>query len=331
MSKVSIVTPVYNAAKYLRPLYDNLCEQNYTDWQWVVVDDGSTDGSGRIVDDIQSVDSRVKVFHQDNSGSAKLPRDRAVYESTGEFIIPIDADDSINMEYIDTLVKRQNETDADIVYPVMNFIKDGKLWLTLPLEKIDTTKVYTGREALLFTLPKFEIGCNGGIYKRKIWVNSSYPSFDGKTIFMNSDELDERLYLLEAEKVAFCNAQYIYLIHDESITNKVKLNRFDVLDTSIELRDIIGSRCGTDNEAYRAAQLKIFYDFRNKMRLYMEHYDDFESDRDIILKKLRTSFGQLRDVKISLRERIQYLGMHSFYLTLLMTSIKYRGLKGLLL
>ena len=328
---ISIVTPVFNAAHCLRSLHENLCRQTLSEWEWVVVDDGSSDGSSTILDDIMACDKRVKVFHQTNSGAAKMPRDRAVYESSAPFIVPIDSDDIIDDNYLETITKRQKETDADIVYPIMQFMRRGKLQLTLPLDTVDTSRIYSGREALLLTIPQFEIGCNGGMYRRRIWVNSSYPSYAGRKIYMNSDEVDERLYLLEAERVAFCTARYQYILHPESITNQIKPNRFDVLDTDMQLLNIVKDEYGRQSEAYTKAERKAFLGFRNMMRLYMEHYDDFSDARDVITGKLRRTFHQLANIHLPMKERMQFLGMKSFRAVFLMTSVKYRGVKGFIL
>lgn len=325
MSSVTIVTPVYNAAKHLNALYDCLCSQSYTDWYWIAVNDGSTDQSGKILDDIANNDNRVRVLHQSNSGAPKMPRDRAVYEATTDFIIPVDADDTIDAHYLETMLKRQQATDADIVYPRMYFMKEGKSSFTLPKNNIDTTTVYAGRDVVLFTLPEFRIGCNGGLYRKAIWVNSSYPSFDGKTIFMNSDEVDERLYLLQADKVAFCEAQYLYAMLPDSITKAVNINRFDILDTNQQLLDIIAKEYGNDSEAYALAQRKMFAEFRCAMRLFQEHYHDFADNRTYITNKLRHTFNLLSNISLSPKERIMFLGMKSFRWLMLLTSIKYRS------
>lgn len=329
MPKISIVTPVYNAAQNLQSLYGILCKQQFTEWEWVVVDDGSTDESGKILDKIGAEDPRVRVFHQSNSGSAKMPRDRAVYESKTDFVMQIDADDIIDDNYLETIVKRQQETDADIVYPRMYFIRDGKTQRVLPLDEIDTTKVYSGQEALVMTIPEWRIGCAGGIYKKKVWVNMSYPSYNGNNIYMNSDEVDERLYLLEAKKVAFCTSQYRYILHPESITNSIKLNRFDTLDTDLALLDIIKDACGRNSEAFGRAQQKVFYGFRSAMRFFMEHYDDFAEHRKLITDKLRHTFDRLSGVKMTTKERVEFLNLSSFSFVMYMSSLKYRGIKGL--
>ena len=90
---ISVVTPVFNGNDFLKSIYKCLCDQTYANWEWVVVDDGSTDDTWATLTEIARGDERVRCFSQHNSGSAKLPRDRAVYESRGEMILQLDVDD----------------------------------------------------------------------------------------------------------------------------------------------------------------------------------------------------------------------------------------------
>ena len=66
--KISVIVPVYNAEKWLRRCVDSILAQTYTDFELLLVDDGSTDGSGAICDEYTAKDSRVRVFHQPNGG-----------------------------------------------------------------------------------------------------------------------------------------------------------------------------------------------------------------------------------------------------------------------
>lgn len=88
----SVIVPVYNAAKYLRPCLDSVLNQTEKDWECVCVDDGSTDESGRILDEYASKDGRFKVFHRQNGGVGVV-RNVGLGEATGEWITWIDADD----------------------------------------------------------------------------------------------------------------------------------------------------------------------------------------------------------------------------------------------
>ncbi len=90
--KLSIVIPVYNVELYLAECLDSVLAQTLRDIEVVCVDDGSTDGSGRILDEYASRDPRVRVFHQDNSGVGPA-RNRGIDEARGEFIAFMDPDD----------------------------------------------------------------------------------------------------------------------------------------------------------------------------------------------------------------------------------------------
>ena len=68
MAKISIIVPVYNTAKYLERCVDSIVAQTYTDWELLLIDDGSTDRSGDICDRYAESDSRIKSFHKKNGG-----------------------------------------------------------------------------------------------------------------------------------------------------------------------------------------------------------------------------------------------------------------------
>ena len=98
--------------------------------------------------------------------------------------------------------------------------------------------VWRGRDLVAETMPDWRIGCNGGLYRREVWVNMSYPGRH-EPVWMNSDEIDERLYLLQAERVAFCNAEYTYQNHPESITCRVSPRQFQPLKTCLQLLQLM--------------------------------------------------------------------------------------------
>ena len=89
---ISIIIPVYNAEKYLRQCLDSVLAQTYTNWECLLVDDGSKDSSGTICDEYASKDSRFKVFHKENGGVSSA-RNVGIDNMTGEFVSFIDADD----------------------------------------------------------------------------------------------------------------------------------------------------------------------------------------------------------------------------------------------
>ena len=100
---VSIITPYYNAGKYFEQTYNSVMNQTFPWFEWVIVDDGSTDSSSlEVLEDISKRDERIRVFHKENGGISTA-RNRAIRESRSEIVIPLDADDLIEPTYVETL------------------------------------------------------------------------------------------------------------------------------------------------------------------------------------------------------------------------------------
>lgn len=90
--KVSIIVPVYNAEKYIRETVDCVKAQTYKNWELVLVEDGSTDESLRILETLERQDGRIRVIRQENGGAAKA-RNHGLSKATGRFVAYLDADD----------------------------------------------------------------------------------------------------------------------------------------------------------------------------------------------------------------------------------------------
>lgn len=111
---ISIIVPVYNVEKYLPKCLDSILSQTFTNWEAVLVDDGSKDKSGEICDEYAKKDPRFVVVHKQNEGVAKA-RITAFDHSKGDLITFIDADDYVASDYIEKLSKPILEDDADMV------------------------------------------------------------------------------------------------------------------------------------------------------------------------------------------------------------------------
>lgn len=111
---ISIIVPVYNTEKYLRPCLDSIMAQTFTDFEAVLVDDGSKDQSGAICDEYAARDSRFVVVHKQNEGVAKA-RITAFEHSHGDLITFIDSDDYVSPKYLEKLAKPIIEDDVDMV------------------------------------------------------------------------------------------------------------------------------------------------------------------------------------------------------------------------
>ena len=120
MPKVSVIVPVYNVEKYLRRCVDSILAQTFTDFEVLLIDDGSTDSSGKICDEFQKTHGCIKAFHQSNMG-VTAARQRGVKSSKGEWITFVDSDDSITVDYLNLLYGKAKSGLYDIIVGNSNF------------------------------------------------------------------------------------------------------------------------------------------------------------------------------------------------------------------
>lgn len=111
---VSVLIPVYNAEKHLKDCLNSVLVQSFDDFEVILCDDGSTDGSAAICDEFAAKNKRIRVIHQDNTGVPTV-RYRLLDESRGELIQFVDADDTIPHDMLDKTVTFARAADADIV------------------------------------------------------------------------------------------------------------------------------------------------------------------------------------------------------------------------
>lgn len=113
MINISIVVPVYNAEKYLKSSIDSVLSQSYQDWELILVDDGSKDGSGDVCDKYALEDSRIKVYHTVNQG-VTAARSYGVERTLGEWICFLDADDTLANDALRGMMKKSDSCDIVI-------------------------------------------------------------------------------------------------------------------------------------------------------------------------------------------------------------------------
>ena len=112
---VSIIIPVFKVEQYLDRCIESIINQTYKNLEIILVDDGSPDNCGEICDEWEKKDKRIKVVHKENGGISSA-RNAGLYIAKGEFICFVDSDDFIELNYVEKLVEKQKETNADLVY-----------------------------------------------------------------------------------------------------------------------------------------------------------------------------------------------------------------------
>ena len=111
---ISIIIPVYNVEKYLRVCLDSVINQSYSDYEVILVDDGSTDSSPAICDEYCSKDNRFQVIHQENMGLASA-RNTGIRAAKGQYLYFIDSDDCIHPDLLKIMVSAAESYDANLV------------------------------------------------------------------------------------------------------------------------------------------------------------------------------------------------------------------------
>lgn len=111
MPNISIIVPVYNADRYINKCINSILAQKNTDWELLLIDDGSTDNSGKICDEYASTNYRIRVFHKQNGGVSSA-RNVGLDKAQGTWIAFIDSDDYIDDEYLSI---EQQLFDCDII------------------------------------------------------------------------------------------------------------------------------------------------------------------------------------------------------------------------
>lgn len=123
---VSVVVPVYNVAPYLERCVRSVLRQTYKELEVILVDDGSTDGSGELCDQLASTDTRIHVVHQKNQGLSGA-RNTGIRQATGEYMAFIDSDDEwLFDDGLEKLLKTTSDNKDLIIFKGVNIWKDGR-------------------------------------------------------------------------------------------------------------------------------------------------------------------------------------------------------------
>lgn len=239
MPSISVVMPAYNAGKYIGEAIESVINQTFSDWELIIVNDGSTDNTLEIIKKYADSEPRIHYHSISNSGSARKPRRIAISLAKGDWIVALDADDYLEKDDLEKLYARARTTGAEIVIQRMVGINDGKQELfSIPAASFDFGQILTGKEACALTIGGWTIGAAGCLVKKELFDNLFEKSPKGEEL-MNLDEIDTRRLFLSARQIAFCDVNYYYRMHENSITHQFSVKRFDVLKTNQMLRLLV--------------------------------------------------------------------------------------------
>lgn len=124
MPKISVIVPVYNAEKYLQRCVDSILAQTFVDFELLLINDGSKDGSGAICDEYAVKDSRIRVFHKENGGPSSA-RNMGIDKAEGEWITFVDSDDWVEKNAYEKIITQAEMQNPDIVLFDFKMIFNG--------------------------------------------------------------------------------------------------------------------------------------------------------------------------------------------------------------
>ena len=113
MPKISVIVPVYQAEKFLRDCVESVRQQTFSDWELLLVDDGCTDGSPVICDELAQTDDRIRVFHKKKNSGVSETRNVGLDHARGETIAFLDSDDRYEPQCLETLWNLRERAGAD--------------------------------------------------------------------------------------------------------------------------------------------------------------------------------------------------------------------------
>ncbi|MBM7710553.1 glycosyltransferase family 2 protein [Enterococcus xiangfangensis] len=213
MCEISIIVPVYNVEKYLKKCVDSILAQTFTDFELILVDDGSPDNSGAICDQYAEQDSRVKVIHKENGGLSDA-RNAGIEVAKGKYLGFIDSDDYIAEDMYELLYNNIIREKADLsICGIYDVYKDKEPKI-LPEFREVCTKEKTIKMILDANL--ISVHAVNKLYKKTLFKNVRYPI--GK---ITEDAAVILEILDQCEKIIIDATQkYFYFHRDDSISSK---------------------------------------------------------------------------------------------------------------
>lgn len=243
---ISIIIPIYNAERFLGECIQSVIEQDYQNWELILINDGSKDSSHHICNQYAAVDNRIKVYHNENHG-VSYTRNFGMDMAKGDYLCFIDADDKIASDYLAQLLAALENEDADIVFCGWQLLYGNKTVGRTPKIKAGFYRYedVSNRAIDDGTLSGILFGAVWGALYRSSLIKDNHIIFDA-SVKKNEDGLFN-LQLLPYAKGIFVSTYDGYIYRQwKSVTNKKK--DFVVTTELDEVSNMIRERCKSYND-----------------------------------------------------------------------------------
>ena len=218
--KISIIVPVYNVEETIKKSLDSIVKQTFQDWELILVDDGSTDSSGKICDTYSKSDNRIKVIHKINKG-VSAARQTGLINASGEYIIHADPDDWVELNMLKEMYAEAEESDADML--ICDYFTESNGNVSYRLQRPSSLNPNIVLNELLHHLHG---SCWNKLIKRSCIIKHDARFPDGINY---CEDVCFLVQLLKHDiKVAYLNkAYYHYVQNHDSLTNNFNQKTFN--------------------------------------------------------------------------------------------------------
>lgn len=270
MPKISVIVPVYNTEKYLHRCIDSILSQTFTDFEVLLIDDGSTDSSGEICDEYAAKDARVRVFHKENGG-ASTARIIGLDNAKGEWISFVDADDWLDISlYHDMLNKAQKE-NSDMVACGVAIERHGSESLLLECP-IDYTSIQSLQDFRMIEGTVYSSLWNKLI--RREYIDKHQLSFDNRLHMW-----DDLWFILRARLynpiISILSTSY-YHYRTDSLNSITKQSAKRKIVSQIHCANMISDFISRHSDLSHNKPIGVFLKFRAKDALFdMQEYHEW--------------------------------------------------------
>jgi glycosyltransferase involved in cell wall biosynthesis len=282
-SLISIIVPVYNTLPYLEKCVNSLLVQTHSNLEIILVDDGSTDGSSQLCDDLAAKDERIKVFHKQNGGVSSA-RNAGLAKATGNYIGFVDSDDWVEPDMYAILLELIQKNNAQIAGCNFNYIQNNIY--VADIKTINKTSVFTLQQTVKNDMAHRGIYLWNKLFDKEILHGLQFD----ESITFGEDMLFCFNAILKADKIVYSDLKkYIYNRNVASATlksfNIKKLTFFKAIATIMDYSEKI-----KDRQLYKMIlRAKIYHIVGFLRQAATAGYADKNKDFDELLANLRAN------------------------------------------
>ena len=286
---VSVIIPVFNVCSYLSESIESAINQTYKNLEIIVIDDGSTDGSGEICDEYSKKDQRLHVIHQERKGLSAA-RNTGLDLMRGDTLVFLDSDDAYYPEYVELMLEAMVREKADLVL-CKSFVVDSKgKQINKRKRPLIDPGVYNRTEALRNLITGYiNHSVWNKLYRRELWRNVRFP--EGHVY----EEIDTTFRIIsQCNKICVVDEQlYLYRIRQDSISHSYSSSSIrDWLLAWSHLESFVEKNMP---EIYTAGDLKRLQQSRlmQMIRFYVGYTVIAKDDNKLFRKGLRQQIIEL--------------------------------------